>query len=168
MDAIKSIPNNAEVDQQSIEVPFRTICSVTEIPFGGAIMVHMQPDKLCMEYCSVEIFVGGFELLHCTHEEVARYTFDAFAELEPWFLHVAVRADSPVHPTAEVIIERSFDYVELGSSSDGLLTHSTKEKMPFNQLEADRRARRFGRKVPAEMQALTHKEGMQAYAAGLD
>jgi len=107
------IPNTYRISSQTVTIPFSAICSITNEPFSGDIMIVIDPNERCLEYCSVDRFVKELYSRVMTHEQVAREVFNEVeSALGPrMMLFVEVRVTSAVHPPAVV----RCTYSELGS-----------------------------------------------------
>ncbi len=90
-----------------ITLPFSAVCTVTDKPFGGEVVVQYVPVGKVLEYVDVEAFVGGVCNSKRTAEELAHVVFtEVESSLKPKQLRVLVDVKhSEAHQPVQVWIE---------------------------------------------------------------
>ncbi len=74
-----------------ITLPFSAVCTVTDKPFGGEIIIEYVPEGRVLEYVDAERFVVETCAKHVTAEELTHTVFGAVtASLKPVYVKVVV------------------------------------------------------------------------------
>lgn len=105
---MKSIQFNFDITGTKIELPFETVCSVTDREFGGLVIIEYRPRNLALEYVDAEQRLRQLCQTDTTAEELAHQVFqETWSSLNPQTLKVIVDVKhSKAHQPVQVWIEK--------------------------------------------------------------
>ena len=99
---MKVLEHSQGLSEVEFECEFALVCPVPNRPYVGKVRVRYRPDKLLLEFISVQDWLSGLD--NGTVEDVCAAVFVALWEAaRPRWLRVEVEAVAVVHGPARVV-----------------------------------------------------------------
>lgn len=97
-----------EISGTRIFLPFQAICTLTDKPFGGQVVIEYTPKTKALEYVDAERYLEGLTQNKVTAEELTDKVFNEVEKsISPQYLKVMVDVNhSEAHQPVQVWKER--------------------------------------------------------------
>lgn len=107
---MKTFDINLYITGTRITIPFNAVCSVTNKPFEGNIIIEYHPDKKVVEYVDMENVIKDITKNKLTVEKLANDIFkEVKTNISPKYLKILVDVrKSEAHQPVQVWIEKNF------------------------------------------------------------